>query len=103
MDDNENKKPAKSASKGDWTEYALANGKTEADLDGKTRDDIAAMFADEGDAQTATTPKEAVEAANKAGEAMTAEDAPAAVRAGAEDLPPHLRAGAVHRAIKANK
>ena len=42
-------KPTKSGTKADWTAYALANGKTEADLDGLKRDDIAALFDDAGD------------------------------------------------------
>lgn len=37
-------RPGKSGTKAAWTEYALANGKTEADLDGLKRDDIAALF-----------------------------------------------------------
>lgn len=49
-------KPKKSASTADWTEYALANGKTEDDLDGLKRDDIAALFdepaGDQGDKST---------------------------------------------------
>lgn len=45
-------KPKKSASTDDWTAYALANGKTEADLDGLKRDDIAALFDTEGDKST---------------------------------------------------
>lgn len=36
--------PTKSATKADWTAYALANGKTEEDLDGLKRDEIAALF-----------------------------------------------------------
>lgn len=36
--------PAKSATKADWTAYALANGKTEEDLKDLKRDDIAALF-----------------------------------------------------------
>lgn len=45
-------KPKKSASTADWTAYALANGKTEADLDGLKRDDIAGLFDTEGDKST---------------------------------------------------
>lgn len=37
-------KPKKSASTDDWTAYALANGKTEEELDGLKRDEIAALF-----------------------------------------------------------
>lgn len=37
-------RPAGNGSKADWTDFALANGKTEAELDGLTRDDIAALF-----------------------------------------------------------
>ena len=40
-------KPALNASTADWTAYALANGKTEDDLNGLKRDDIAALFADQ--------------------------------------------------------
>lgn len=99
MDDD---KPGKNASRDDWEEYALANGKTADELDGLKRDEIVALFPDDDDADNAQpTPEDAAEAAYEAGEAMTAPDAPAAVRAGAEDVPPHLRAGAVHRAIKA--
>jgi hypothetical protein len=37
-------RPTKSATKAEWTAYAIANGKTEADLDGLKRDDIVALF-----------------------------------------------------------
>lgn len=43
---DEPKPPAKSASKGEWTEFALANGRTEEDLEGMTRDDIVAIFSE---------------------------------------------------------
>lgn len=32
--------PAKSASKGDWEAYARSQGATDADLEGKTKDDL---------------------------------------------------------------
>ena len=38
-------KPAASASEADWRAYALANGKTETDLDGLGRNDIRDLFA----------------------------------------------------------
>lgn len=114
MDENENQdgdqtgeqgteqalaRPSKSASKADWKAYAIAQGMSEDDADAATRDTLAAQYADPDAAPGATTPKAAAKAAYQAGEAMTAKDAPAAVRAGAEDLPPHLRAAAVHRPI----
>lgn len=37
-------KPAKGSKKEDWVAFALANGKTEEDLDGLTRDQIADLF-----------------------------------------------------------
>ena len=38
--------PAGNASKDDWYAYALANGKTSADLDGLGQRDIRALFTD---------------------------------------------------------
>lgn len=43
-DGDQLERPGKSGTKAAWTEFALANGKTEADLDGLKRDDIAALF-----------------------------------------------------------
>lgn len=37
-------RPGKSGTKAAWQEFAMANGKTEAELDGLKRDDIAALF-----------------------------------------------------------
>jgi len=59
-------KPAKNAAKANWTAYALANGKTEEDLDGLTRDDIAGLFPDfeatgEGDKSTTEGDKSTTE------------------------------------------
>lgn len=95
MDSDTLNKPNKNASRDDWYAYALTQGKTEDELEDVKRDYIAAMFDDEAD----VTPEDAKEAAYEAGEAMTAKDAPAPVRAGAEDLPPYLRATAVHRPV----
>lgn len=59
-------KPAKNAAKSNWTAYALANGKTEEELDGLTRDDIAGLFPDfepevEGDKSTTEGDKSTTE------------------------------------------
>lgn len=45
-DGDDVEKPAGNASRADWEEFALAQGTDEADLEGKSRDDIAAMFAE---------------------------------------------------------
>lgn len=39
--------PAKSASKADWEAYARAEGATDADLDGVTKDDLVAAYGGE--------------------------------------------------------
>jgi hypothetical protein len=39
-DDGQVKKPAKSASKGEWEAYARSQGATDDDLDGKSKDDL---------------------------------------------------------------
>ncbi len=41
---SEAEKPAKSASKEAWESYARSQGATDADLDGKTRDDLVAAY-----------------------------------------------------------
>lgn len=41
-------RPLGNGSKADWTAYAVANGHAEEDLDGKTRDEIAALFDEPG-------------------------------------------------------
>ncbi|WP_372733606.1 hypothetical protein [Nocardioides sp.] len=43
-DETEADKPAKSASKEAWESYARSKGATDADLDGKTRDDLVAAY-----------------------------------------------------------
>lgn len=44
-DDGEDaKRPAKSATKDEWVEHALAAGKTEEDLEGLTKDQIIELF-----------------------------------------------------------
>jgi uncharacterized protein (DUF1800 family) len=77
--------PSKNASKADWAAYAIAQGMDEADAEDMTRNELAEHFADEDEA--------AVEAAPATATAI-------AMKAGGEDLPPELRATAVHRAIK---
>lgn len=39
-------RPAKSASKADWLAYAVVQGADEAEAEGKTRDELAALFAE---------------------------------------------------------
>jgi hypothetical protein len=101
----DNDKPTKSASKADWKAYAIAQGMSEDEAEATSRDNLAAQYADEdgADDQAQPTPEDAAKAAYEAGEAMTSKDAPAPVRAGAEELPPHLRAAAVHRKITTDK
>ena len=41
----EDEKPQGNASKADWVDYALAHGRSEADLKGLSRDDIRDLFA----------------------------------------------------------
>lgn len=45
-DPGEGEKPAGNASLDDWRAYALANGKSETDLDGLKRDEIRDLFAE---------------------------------------------------------
>lgn len=45
--DGAEKVPAKSASKADWEAYARAQGATDEDLDGKTKDDLVATYGDD--------------------------------------------------------
>lgn len=42
-------RPAKSASKAVWVEYAVSQGVSEGDAEKATRDELAALFADGGD------------------------------------------------------
>lgn len=39
-------RPAKSASKADWVAYAVQEGADQAEAEGKTRDELAALFAE---------------------------------------------------------
>jgi hypothetical protein len=39
-------RPAKSASKADWVAYAVQEGAHQAEAEGKTRDELAALFAE---------------------------------------------------------
>lgn len=41
-------RPAKSASKADWVAYAVSQGAEQAEAEAKTRDELAALFADGG-------------------------------------------------------
>lgn len=43
-------RPAGNATKADWIGYALANGRTAEDLEGLKRDDIAALFTTDAEA-----------------------------------------------------
>lgn len=46
---SEPKRPTKSGSKADWKAYAISRGLGEEEADKATRDDLAALFAEEGD------------------------------------------------------
>lgn len=41
-------RPAKSASKADWVAYAVSQGADQEEAEGKTRDELAALFVDGG-------------------------------------------------------
>lgn len=43
-DAKDDDRPAKSATKGAWVDYALANGKTGDDVDGLNKDELIALF-----------------------------------------------------------
>lgn len=93
-------KPSKSDNKPFWVAYAVAQGMDEAEAEAMSKPALIAKFSDDDDEDGEASAEEQVEAAHKAGEAMTAPDAPPAVKSGAEDLPPHLRAAAFHRPIE---
>lgn len=93
-------KPSKSAGKDEWVAYAISQGMSEEEAtDSKTTKAMLIEKYANADSGDEASVEDQIEAANEAGEAMTAPDAPAAVKAGAQDLPSHLRAAAVHRAI----
>jgi hypothetical protein len=95
--------PNKSDPKSDWVAFAVSEGTAKDEAEGMTKDELVERFG--GDAETAgtnsPTTEDQIEAANEAGAKLDEEpenEGQALMRAGATELPPSLRATAVHRA-----